>query len=71
MQKMLRLYAFLTLMLCGGSLSAHNLGEGYVYLTVTDNALSGRLELTLGDISKVVPLGNRRPTADRSTVQRE
>lgn len=62
---MLRLYALLSLMLCGGSLSAHNLGEGYVYLTVTDIALSGRLELTLGDISKVVPLGNQageRPT---------
>jgi hypothetical protein len=65
MQKMLRLCAFVSLMVCSGTLSAHNLGEGYVYLTVTDATLSGRLELTLGDISKIVPLGN--PPGERPT----
>ena len=57
-------------MIFSASAWSHNLGEGYVYLTVTDEALTGRLELTLGDVNKAVPLGStpgERPTEDSST----
>lgn len=33
--------------------SAHRLGESYIYLNVTDQALSGRYEVTLTDLAKV------------------
>jgi hypothetical protein len=38
------------------STAAHNPGESYVYLQVSENALGGRLEITLEDVSKFLPL---------------
>ncbi len=52
-------------MISSASAWSHNLGEGYVYLTVTDEALTGRLELTLGDVNKAVPLWRRSRGATR------
>lgn len=36
--------------------AAHNPGESYVYLQVDENALGGRIEITLEDVNKFVPL---------------
>ena len=47
------------------ALSAHNLGESYVYLQVTDNEVRGRVEITLADVHKFTPLYKdsvRKPT---------
>jgi hypothetical protein len=45
--------------------NAHNPGESYVYLQVTDTELRGRLEITLADVHQFVPLyegEDRSPT---------
>jgi hypothetical protein len=36
---------------------SHNLGEGYVYLQITEASMTGRVELNLSDINQVIPLG--------------
>lgn len=39
---------------------AHARNQSYIYFDVTDGALSGRLEVTFGDLSKVLDLDNDR-----------
>ncbi len=39
-----------------GQVEAHRLGESYVYLTVSDESLTGRLEITLTDLNKTFSL---------------
>ncbi len=54
-----RLSCVLALFLCGvlsANAWAHRLGESYVYLNVTDEALTGRFEVTLADVDRFVPL---------------
>ncbi|MEM7253109.1 MAG: HupE/UreJ family protein [Pseudomonadota bacterium] len=44
---------------------AHRLGESYVYVSVTDTSLNGRVEITPADIHKVIPIdddGDGNPT---------
>ena len=36
--------------------SAHTLGEGYLFINVSDEALAGRYEITLTDLDKAVPI---------------
>jgi hypothetical protein len=39
-----------------GRVEAHRLGESYVYLSVSDESLTGRLEITLTDLNKTFSL---------------
>ena len=41
---------------CAGTAQAHRLGESYIYLNVSESALTGRFEVTLNDLNKVFPL---------------
>lgn len=44
------------LVLAASPASAHRLNESYVYFNVTDEKLSGRIEATLTDLGRVLPL---------------
>ncbi len=46
----------ITITLFGARVSAHTLGEGYLFINVSDKALDGRFEITLTDLDKAVPL---------------
>ena len=46
----------LAVLFVGREASAHNAGQSYVYLNITDRALSGRFEVTLQDLNRVLPL---------------
>jgi len=47
----------LLLNLCfAGVAQAHRLGESYIYLNVSESALTGRFEITLNDLNKIIPL---------------
>lgn len=50
---------FLSLCVAGVA-QAHRLGESYIYLDVSDAALTGRFEITLDDLNKVFPLDTNR-----------
>ncbi|MEM9056656.1 MAG: HupE/UreJ family protein [Pseudomonadota bacterium] len=39
-----------------GSAAAHTLGEGYLFINVSDDSLDGRYEITLTDLNKAVPV---------------
>lgn len=43
-------------MLFAGAAQAHRLGESYIYLDVSESALTGRFEITLNDLNKVFAL---------------
>jgi len=58
---LMRLLAFLAMAFIGLAIGphaaqAHRLNESYVYFNVTDDALTGRFEATLGDLNKLLPL---------------
>ena len=40
----------------GNQAMAHTLGEGYLFVNVSDDALDGRYEITLTDLNKAVPV---------------
>lgn len=50
------LFLVIASFLVAGPAEAHRLNESYIYFNVTDEALEGRVEATLGDIDKVIPL---------------
>ena len=36
--------------------SAHKLGQSYIFLSIDDNAITGRVELTIADLNKIMNL---------------
>jgi len=50
------LYSFLALVFIATSASAHRDNESYVYFNVSDDALSGRVEVTLDDLALLVDI---------------
>ncbi len=51
-----RAFLCLSIVFFGGPAWAHQAGQSYVYLSVTDDALTGRFEATLKDLDRFVPL---------------
>lgn len=49
-------FAAVVALLASSTAMAHRVGEGYIYLTVTADGLSGRVEATLADLNKAVPM---------------
>lgn len=48
-----RIFAFLLMAFTVSNASAHRLGESYIFLSVTEQALSGRIEVTETDLAKL------------------
>lgn len=64
-QRVLTPFLSLLSLLFSLAATAHNPGESYVYLQVTETELRGRLEITLTDVNQFVPLyagEDRKPT---------
>ena len=65
-----RVLLFSLLLLFAGLAQAHRLGESYIYLDVSETALTGRFEIRLSDLNKVFQLSANEENLEQDFLAR-